>query len=118
MAAFPSEICVLIGGYGEEFDPSVERTEMERGVPKQRVTNSQVMAKLHCALLFDTSADVDAFESWYFDTINRIGWFTVRHPRTGATITARFEGGALGALAPVNNNLKRWRRDVTLEYLR
>lgn len=118
MASFPSDICVLIGGYGEEFDASVERTEMERGVPKQRLVNSQVLAKLRCALLFDTSSEVGSFEAWYFDTIKRIGWFTVEHPRTGATITARFEGGALGALAPINNNLKRWRREVTLEYLR
>lgn len=118
MASFPSDICVLTGGYSESFDPSVERTEMERGVPKQRLVNTQVLAKIKCALLFNTSADADTFEAWYFNTIKCVEWFQIPHPRTGATIMARFEGGAIGDLSPINNNLKRWRRDVTLEYLR
>jgi len=118
MAIFPNDICILTGSYGESFDPSVERTEMERGVPKHRLVNTQVLAKIKCSLLFNSSANVDAFEVWYFQTIGRIGWFTVDHPRTSAPITARFENGALGELAAVNNNRKRWRREVTLEYLR
>lgn len=118
MATFPSGICILAGSYGESFDPSVERTEMERGVPKQRLVNTQVLAKIKCALLFNSSADVDAFDAWYFSTIQRIGWFQLPHPRTGLVITARFEGGAIGELSAVNNNRRRWRRDATLEYLR
>lgn len=118
MAVFPTDTCILVAGYTEEFDPSVERTDMERGPPKMRVLNSHVVAKLRCALLFDSTDDVGDFEDWYFQTIKRIGWFTVAHPRTGATITARFEGGALGPLAPVSNSRRRWRREVTLEYMR
>ncbi len=56
MATFPSGICILAGSYSESFDPSVERTEMERGVPKQRLVNTQVLAKFKCSLLFNSSA--------------------------------------------------------------
>lgn len=118
MAAFPSDICVIVAGYSEEFDASVERTEMERGVPKQRLVNSQVLTKLKCALLFDSSAKADAFEAWYFGTIKRIGWFALEHPRTKATINVRFENGSIGELVPVNNNRRRWRRNVVFEYMR
>lgn len=118
MATFPSNLCLLVGGYGEEFDPSVERTEMERGPPKMRVLNSRVMAEIQCRLLFASTDDVGEFEEWYFDTINRIGWFTVQHPRTGATIEARIKDGRLGQLTPINNARRKWQRDLTLEYMR
>jgi len=58
MAVFPADTCILVAGYTEEFDPSVERTDMERGPPKMRVINSNVVAKLRCALLFDSTDDV------------------------------------------------------------
>lgn len=118
MATFPSNICLLVGGYGESFDPSVERIEMERGPAKEAIKNSQVLAEIKCAILYPSSTAVDSFETWYFTTIKRIGWFSVEHPRTGATISARFKGGVLGELNPVNNARRMWRREVTIEYLR
>lgn len=118
MATFPSDLCLLVGGYGESFDPAVERTEMERGPPKETVLNSRVLAEIKCSILFDSTGAVDAFEGWYFQTIKRIGWFSVTHPRTGATINAKIKGGVLGELVPLNNARRKWRRDVTLEYLR
>ena len=118
MATFPSYVRVLHSGFGEEFEPSVLRTEMERGVPKQRVLNTRVMQELPCTLLFDSSADVDAFETWYFSTIKRIDTFDLTHPRTGATVQARFKGGAIGRLNPRNPQYSRATRDVVFEYLR
>lgn len=118
MATFPEYVCVEVAGYGESFDPSVERTEMERGVPKQRITNTRVMQRLRCSLMFDTPQEVANFETWYFQAIGRIGWFDFKHPRTGAVVNARFEGGALGDLSPVNNRRRKWRREAVLEYLR
>lgn len=109
---------VLYSGYSESFDPSVERTEMERGIPKQRLINSQVLAKLKCSLFFRTSADQVAFEAWYFDVLKRIGWFAFEQPRTGVSITVRFEGGSIGDLVPLHTRFRYSKRDVTLEYLR
>lgn len=118
MADFPSYVHILTDGFSDSFDPSVERTEMERGVPKQRLVNSQVLVKLGATLFFRSAADVTAFETWYFDTISRIGWFQMRHPRTGMAITARFEGGSIGTLVPLGPAFFIASRAVALEYLR
>lgn len=118
MASFPSYVEILFDGYSETFDPSVERTEMERGMPKQRRINSRVLMKLSCSLLFRSKADIALFETWYFGTIKRVGFFTMTHPRTGATINARFEGGDIGTMIPLLTQFRVARRDVVIEYLR
>lgn len=118
MADFPSYAKILTDGFSESFDPAVERTDMERGVPKQRLINSQVLVKLSATVFFRSSDDVAAFESWYFDTIKRIGWFQMKHPRTGGAITARFEGGSIGSLSPLGPKFYIASRNVVMEYLR
>lgn len=118
MAAMPSNVRILFAGYGEEFDPSVVRTEMERGIPRQRVVNTHVMQEIHATLLFNSAADAAAFEAWYFTEIKRIGFFDFVHPRTGATHSARFKGGDIGRLEPRNPMYSRATRSVVLEYLR
>ncbi|WP_313171474.1 hypothetical protein [Stenotrophomonas sp.] len=118
MAYFPTYAQILTDGFTESFDPAVERTDMERGVPKQRLINSQVLVKLSATLLFRSAADVVAFEAWYFDTIKRIGWFQLKHPRTGALITARFENGSIGTLSPLAPAFFIASRTVVMEYVR
>lgn len=118
MATLPAYTCLEVNGYGESFDPSVERVEMERGPTKERLLNSRVNMKLRGSLLFKSVADTVAFENWYFNTIKRIGSFDMEHPRTGQIISGKFEGGSIGTLVPVNNRRAKWRRDVTIEYMR
>ncbi|WP_313493762.1 hypothetical protein [Stenotrophomonas sp.] len=118
MASMPSVARVVFDGQSRSLDPSVLRTEMERGVPKQRVENSQVLMKQSMTLYFTGMEAVLAFEDWYFDDIGRIDWFTMDHPFTGQVITARFEGGALGQLAPDEKEAGDYRMDVVVEYLR
>lgn len=118
MATITDFAKILFTGYSESFDPSVERTEMDRGIPKQRVGNSQVLMKINASLIFMSAADESGFESWYFDVLKRIGWFVIQHPRTGATISARFENGAMGTLAPQAPAFAISQRDVVLEYMR
>lgn len=118
MAEFPSYAEVLFAGYTESFDPSVARTDMERGVPKQRLLNSQVLMKVNATIFFRSAADVAAFEDWYFDTIGRIGWFTMTHPRTDATVTARFDSGSIGTLTPLHTLFRVAKRELVIEYLR
>ncbi|TAA20289.1 hypothetical protein [Pseudoxanthomonas winnipegensis] len=116
---FPNgKATLMFSGYSESFDPSVERTEMERGVPKQRLINSQVLMKLNASLLFQSEVDVEAFEAWYFGTLKRIGWFTIPHPRTDVPISVRFENGSIGALVPQAPAFGLAQRDVVLEYMR
>lgn len=118
MATLPSYVTILFDGFGEEFDPSVLRIEMERGVPKQRVINTHVMQEVAARLLFKSKADAASFEAWYFDTIERIGWFDFVHPRTGVTVSGRFKEGRIGQLIPLVPDFSWSARDVVLEYLR
>lgn len=91
---------------------------MERGAPKQRLENSQVLIKQAMTLYFASIADVNSFDAWYFGEIKRIGWFTLVHPYTGEMITARFENGALGDLVPEEKLPEDYRMDVVVEYMR
>ena len=118
MAAFPNYVKFELAGFSESEDPSVLRTEMERGVPKERLVNSQVMAQMKGIITFFREEDVEAFDTWYFDTIKRIGWFTIRHPRRRITISARFIAGKRGDLVPVKGGFGIATRNIELEYLR
>lgn len=118
MATFPSYVEILFAGYSERFDPSVERVEMERGSPKESIINSRVMQQIKASLLFRSAADVQAFEDWYFTDIKRIGYFDLEHPRLGGIVQAKFPGGDIGELVPLNTLFRVARRDVVLEYMR
>jgi hypothetical protein len=117
MAALPDYVSLLLAGQADSFDPGVVRSEMERGLAKQRVGNSRVVRKLSATLQFESNADVNAFEDWYFNTIRRIGFFDVRHPRTGVLTPMRFENGSIGELTPAVNGYRIASRAVVLEYL-
>lgn len=118
MATLPTVARVTFDGQKRSFEPSVLRTEMERGVPKQRVENSQVLIKQSMILYFSSIADVGVFDDWYFGDIKRIGWFGMVHPYSGQEITARFENGALGDLVPDEKMPGDYRMDVVVEYMR
>ncbi|QHG87929.1 hypothetical protein ACCQ13_14660 [Xanthomonas sp. NCPPB 1638] len=118
MATFPAYAGVLYDTVRCSFDPSVLRTEMERGVPKQRVLNSRVLTKVAMTLDFASPTTALAFESWYFDEIRRVGWFDFLHPLSGVTLQARFENGGIGELRPAEGAERPWQRDVVVEYLR
>lgn len=118
MAALPSYVLVLLDGYSEQFDPGIVKSEMDRGLAKMRVGQSRVVVSVPASLVFETAADADAFESWYFDTVRRIGFFDWRDPRTGAMRSVRFKDGDIGQLEPLAPGFALSRRSVTLEYLR
>lgn len=119
MSSFPSNLCrIIVDGFGETFDRSVNRTEMERGVPKQSIVNTSVLVTISVTLIFDSLDDVDAFHDWYFNTINRIGWFDLRHPRTHNKVTARFSDN-FGPITPIGAGWVGGAScTATLEYLR
>lgn len=119
MATLPSYVIVRMSGYGEDIIPSVERTEMERGVPKQRRLNSQLIANLRVALLVETTQQSEDFLDWYINDISGgVEFFEMRHPRTGQLINARFPGGDIGSLRSATGTNYMWQRDVVIEYLR
>lgn len=118
MTALPSYVRVLRDGAGEEFDPGVVVSEMEKGLAKMRVSQSRVVVQVAATLFFRTRQDSISFEGWYFDTLKRIGWFDWRDPRTGQVRTVRFKGGAIGRLEPQSARYGHSKRAVNLEYLR
>ncbi|WP_349984447.1 hypothetical protein ABRP17_016645 [Stenotrophomonas sp. WHRI 8082] len=117
MSEWPSYATVRFSGLAEGFDPSVDRVEMERGVPKESIINSDVIFQIQATVLFKTPEDSDSFEAWYFNDIKRIGWFSIRHPRKGP-LTARIVGGNIGMLSPQAPRFFFSQRTMTLEYLR
>lgn len=119
MSSLPSYARVVFDGYSETFEPAVLRTEMERGVPIERVLNTDVIEEVSVSLYFDTNAAHSNFEDWYFNTIKRIGYFDWKHPRLGVVVQARFKGGSIGSLAPITGGFRGIvRSNVTLEYVR
>lgn len=119
MATFPDYIKILIG-VSEQPKPVVLRSEMERGVPKQRRIASDTMVSVPATLLFETPDAATAFETWFYgDAGGGANFFTWTDPRTNTTVQARIVGGDIGALQPASGV---WNgmctRRVTFEYLR
>lgn len=118
MASLPSYVAIRFPEYSEGFDPSVERTEMERGPAKQAIKNTHVFKQPKATFMFMSLADAIAFEDWYFNTIKRVGYFDFVHPLTGQPVQARFMGGDIGELVPLSPGFAQSQRTVTLEFMR
>lgn len=121
MATFPSYVQIALGSTSEDRAPVVLRTEMERGVPKQRRIASDTMVTVPVTLMFKTPQHCDAFELWFDSQIGSgADWFSWTDPRSGTVRQARFVGGKLGPLTPVHGTwrMSRCQRTATLEYLR
>lgn len=118
MASLPSYVELLVDGFGHEPDPGVQSVEMERGPTVSAVVNSQVRVELSLTLAFKSKADVVAFETWWLETIERVGAFDMTHPLTGATISANFKGGAIGKIVPRNRAATTYQCATTVEYMR
>lgn len=96
--------------------PMVLRSDMERGIPKQRRAGADVLVRVPCSLVFRSAADAAAFESWFY--AEGSGWFDFTLPRTGAVVQARIIGGDIGGLTPLTPAWNASERSVVLEYVR
>ena len=115
MATFPTYVTVLLDGHTESHAPIADRTEMDRGVPKQRRTQSDVLVTFSLTLLFLTTADAEAFEDWYYSDAAAGGaYFDFTHPRTGTLLSARVVANSLGPLTVLG--MGRARRAIQIEY--
>lgn len=117
MATFPHSLCdIRQDGHGEQHMPMVLRSDMERGIPKQRRTGADVLVRVPCSLVFRSAADAAAFESWFYAEGG--GWFDFTLPRTGSVVQARIIGGDIGSLTPLTPAWNASERSVVLEYVR
>ena len=107
-----------MSGYKESIpDPSVMRTEMERGPAFQVVINSRIYKTISVTILFETKKDVADFEDWYLHDIKRAAFFAFKHPRTGEVVQARFPGGKIGDYVPVTSGFGVSTMTAELEYM-
>jgi hypothetical protein len=119
MAALPAYVKYEWRPLAITPDTALVRSQMERGIPKQRRITSDVMETMLLTMHFDTAADATSFEAWFYTTINAgADWFDLVHPRTGATEQVRSMEGKLGALQPLNRNFSRTKRDMLVERVR
>lgn len=120
MAAFPdSTVCKIGFPPGEEPGTVVERTEMERGVPKQRRIASDVRVERDVVLYFTAKANIATWETWFYTTIHAgQDWFDWTDSRTGATVQARIVGGNPGKLVASTKSWAYAQRSLKIEWMR
>lgn len=118
MATFPTYVKLGWRDTGEQMKPIVARTEMDRGVAKQRRSAADTVVTVPLTAYFDTKADATAFETWVYGTVNGgMDWFTWTNPRTGSAVQARIVGGDIGTLKPANKTWVYAERSFHLEYV-
>lgn len=118
MSNFPDFAGIILEGYKESIpDPSVKRTDMERGPAIQQVMNKRVYQNISLTIMFEAKSDIELFYEWYFNDIRRAGFFALKHPRTGRTIQARFPSGKIGELLPVKSGFGISTITADVEYM-
>lgn len=119
METFPSYARIQFRNAGEQPSSVLVRSDMERGVAKQRRVAADAIVRVPLALLFRTSADAASFETWFYTAINAgADWFNWTDPRTGTTREARVVGGEIGTLVPLSNTWAFAERELVIEYIR
>lgn len=112
MAAWPSTLpAPLLGSYTEQPAPNVIRSDMDIGPDKVRRRSTSDLAKLEFALMLD-SAGVATLDGFYRTTCRSGALaFDFPHPRTGATVSARF----VAPYQVAHHDKGLWRVSVSLE---
>jgi hypothetical protein len=122
MAAFPTYAKIASDGFNEAHSPTALRSDMERGMAKQRRTQSTATVTLQVTLLFMSKVDSAAFEDWYYSptgAAHGAAFFDFTDPRTGVVRQARVVANSLGPLSTMGGSmLSRTKRTLQIEYLR
>lgn len=119
MAAFPAWVKVGWRDSGEKPSPVVLRSEMERGIAKQRRIAADAVVTQQITAYFDTAAEADDFEDWVYTEIGGgTDWFDFTNPRNSVVVSARIVGGDIGKLVPSNRTWALTMRQFTIEYVR
>lgn len=120
MATWPTYAKPISDGYLETHAQISERSEMDRGVPKQRRAQSDVLIVVAMTLLFLDGQKAEDFEDWYYSNTGAAAGaasFDWTHPRTGVLYQARVVANSLGPVQPFGV-LPYVTRTVQVEYLK
>lgn len=120
MPAFPSWVQIVPRDAGELLASVVVRSDMERGVAKQRRIAADAIATIAITAIFTSAQRAEDFVDWFYDDIAAgAATFDFVHPRTGATVQGRIVGGDIGELRPLGTVAgSRWSRSFSIEYVR
>jgi hypothetical protein len=119
MPAFPHHLCTILHAGSERPDPVVLRSEVERGLARQRRSAADARVQVSLQLGFETLAAADEFETWFYgEALGGAAWFSFNHPRGDRVVTARVVGGSLGAITPLAEAYRVAERTVDIEYIR
>jgi hypothetical protein len=119
MPAFPHHLCTILHAGSERPDPVVLRSEVERGLARQRRSAADARVQVSLQLGFETLAAADEFEAWFYgEALGGAAWFSFTHPRGDRVVTARVVGGSLGAITPLAEAYRVAERTVDIEYIR
>lgn len=118
MAAFPPGLCVLFDT-SETPETVVLRSEMERGIPKQRRFAADARITMPISVVFYSAQEAKDFDDWFYGDIGAgTDFFDFVDPRSGQTVQARIVGGELGPLVPLRTNFAASRRSMVIEFYR
>jgi len=119
MPAFPAYARIQTGDYSEQAAAALVRTEVERGIPRQRRTASDTMVTVSLTVVFNSKEDAASFETWFYnDAKAGASWFDWKDPRTGTVRSARIVNGDIGALVPLRGGFGLSQRAFKIEYVR
>lgn len=116
MSTIPKGVKFLAEGFGETPEPTVQRDEMERGPINQELINSRMRYVLPVTILMERKQYIADFMSWWKNDLGVIGYFDLKHPRTGEMIRARFVGGKIGTLQMIAPGWRAASLSTELEY--
>lgn len=117
--SFPDNVLVLMQGFQEKPSDIALRTEMDKGVAKQRRKQTDVIITVPLTLVFLTADIAASFETWFYhDAGAGMVWFDWLDPRVNVLRSARCVANTLGALAPYGDvaQFKVTSRTISIEY--
>lgn len=120
MATWPANVIPMLSGYTESPSDIAERSPMDRGIPKQRRTQSDLLVIASFQVQFKTKQAAIDFEDWYYSNSGAaagMAYFDWVLPRTGETVQARVVANSLGPLT-TPGPLRITRRSIQIEYLK
>lgn len=116
MNELPQGVQVLVSGFTDTPMPDVQRDEMDRGPINQELINTRLRWEMDAVFLMESRKALDEVLFWYTNTIRIIGYFDMRHPRTGKQIRARLVKGELGSPVPIAPGFRASTIQTKLEY--
>lgn len=118
--SFPEYAKIQVDSFQESPSAVMQRTTMDRGIPKQRRVQSDVLVTLSFTVLFLNLPDQEAFENWYYgDAGMGTIWFDWLDPRTNVVRSVRVVADSLGPLKQLQPlSIGLGSRSIQLEYVK